>query len=206
MNPIKTSTGRVVEPISEIAGLTSPLLEEDRVSDRDQRNFEWLWLLWERRRFLARTAAYALGASTIIAFVIPKRYESTTRVMPPDARSGAGIAMMAAMSGKANPGLTSLAGDLLGMKSSGALFTDILRSRTVEDRLIDRFDLRKVYRERYWQDARQYLAEQTAVSEDRKSGVITITVTDRDPRRAAQLAQAYVEELDRLVAEVSTSS
>jgi capsule polysaccharide export protein KpsE/RkpR len=44
------------------------------------------------------------------------------------------------------------------------------------------------------------------VSEDRKSGVITITVTDRDPRRAAQLAQAYVEELDRLVAEVSTSS
>jgi capsule polysaccharide export protein KpsE/RkpR len=92
------------------------------------------------------------------------------------------------------------------MKNSGDLFIDILHSRTVEDRLIERFDLRRVYWDKYWQDARQDLARNTAISEDRKSGVLTITVRDRNPERAQHIARAYVEELDRLVAEVTTSS
>jgi capsule polysaccharide export protein KpsE/RkpR len=165
-----------------------------------------LRLLWERRRFLVRVTACGMVLSAIIAFLIPKLYESTSRLMPPDSQSGSGMAMMAALAGKGGLGLSSMAGDLLGMKSSGALFTDILRSRTVEDRLIDRFDLRKVYHLRYREDTRKHLAQYTSISEDRKSGVITITVTDHDPQRASQLAQAYVEELDRLVADVSTSS
>jgi capsule polysaccharide export protein KpsE/RkpR len=144
--------------------------------------------------------------STIIAFLIPKRYESTTRLMPPDAQSSSSLAIVAAMAGKGSVGLGSTWGDLLGLKSSGALFTDVLQSRTVQDRIIERFDLRKVYGDKYWQDARKDLAQYTAVSEDRKSGVLTITVTDRDPQRAARMAQAYAEELDRLVTEVSTSS
>jgi capsule polysaccharide export protein KpsE/RkpR len=164
-------------------------------------------LLWERRRLLAWVIVVGLVFSTIIAFLIPKSYESTTRLMPPDSQSGSGMAMIAALAGAGGgAGLSSLAGDLLGMKSSGALFTDVLRSRTVGDRLINRFDLRRVYRDTYFEDARKDLAEHTRIAEDRKSGVLTITVSDRDPRRAAQLAQAYVEELDRLVAEVSTSS
>ena len=56
------------------------------------------------------------------------------------------------------------------------------------------------------EDARQVLADHTSISEDRKSGIITITVTDHDPKRAAELAQAYINELDQLVAQVSTSS
>lgn len=166
----------------------------------------WFWLLWERRRFLARAVAVGLVASLLTAFLIPKRYDSTTRLMPPDGQSGSGLAMLAAMAGKSGLGMGSLAGDLLGMRSSGALFVDILRSRTVEDRIVGRFDLRKVYGDRYWVDARQDLVAYTDVAEDRKSQVITLRVTDRDPRRAAQIAQAYVDELDHLVAEVSTSS
>jgi capsule polysaccharide export protein KpsE/RkpR len=166
----------------------------------------WPRQLWERRHFLGRAAVWGLVLSTLVAFVIPKRYDSTTRLMPPDTQSSSGMAMMAALAGKGGSGLGSLAGDLLGMKSSGDLFIDILHSRTVEDRLIERFDLRRVYWDKYWQDARKDLASKTNLSEDRKSGVITITVTDRDPLRAAEMARAYVEELDRLVAEVSTSS
>lgn len=175
---------------------------------------EWSWILWERRRFLWRAALWGLVVSTIIAFIIPKRYESTTRLMPPDNQSSSGMAMMAAFvgmgtgsgTGKGPPGLSSLAGDLLGIKNSGDLFIGILRSRTVGDRLIERFDLRRVYGDKYWQDARNELAKNTGISEDRKSGVISITVTDRDAKRVSQIAQAYVEELDRLVAQVSTSS
>jgi len=114
--------------------------------------------------------------------------------------------MMAALAAKTGSGLGAVAGDLLGVKSSGALFIGILRSRTIEDRLIERFDLKKVYWVRLEEAARQKLAEKTSISEDRKSGIITITVTDGDPKRAAAIAQAYVAELDRLVAELSTSA
>lgn len=204
---MKRSTQTVAVPI-EVPGEAEPLNNGLDLRDSAQQSdaVEWLRLLWEGRGFLARVTLWGLVLSTVIAFLIPKRYESTTRLMPPDAQSGSGMAMMAALAGKGGLSLNSLAGDLLGMKSSGALFTDILGSRTVEDRLIDRYALRKVYGDRYWQDARKDLAKYTYISEDRKSGVITITVTDRDPHRAAQLAQGYVEELDRLVADVSTSS
>jgi capsule polysaccharide export protein KpsE/RkpR len=166
----------------------------------------WLWLLWERRRLLARAVVAGLAVSLLLAFMIPKRYDSTAGLMPPDGQSGSGLAMLAAMAGKGSLGMGSMAGDLLGMRSSGALFVDILRSRTVEDRIVNRFDLRNVYGERYGVDARKQLGNYTEIAEDRKSEVITIRVTDRDPRRAAQIAQAYVDELDHLVAEVSTSS
>jgi uncharacterized protein involved in exopolysaccharide biosynthesis len=115
--------------------------------------------------------------------------------------------MLAAMAGhNGAAGLGGLAGDLLGVKSSGALFVGILGSETVQDRLIDEFHLMKIYHDRKIEDARKDLAERTEVSEDRKSGIITIGVTDHDPNRAAGMAKAYVGELDRLVAQVSTSS
>jgi uncharacterized protein involved in exopolysaccharide biosynthesis len=204
---VKRSIQTVAEPIEipDEVGPHSTSFELQGTANQTDA-VAWLRLLWEGRRFLVRLTVWGLVLSAIIAFLIPKCYESTTRLMPPDSQSGSGMAMMAALAGKGGLGLNSMAGDLLGMKSSGALFIDILRSRTVEDRIIDRFDLRKAYRERYWEDARKDLAQYTSLYEDRKSGVITITITDHDPRRASQLAQAYVEELDRLVAEVSTSS
>lgn len=204
---MKRSIQTVAQPI-EIPDEVEPRSTSFELQGRTNRTdtVAWLRLLWEGRRFLVRLAVWGLVLSTIIAFLIPKRYESTTRLMPPDSQSGSGMAMIAALAGKGGLGLSSLAGDLLGMKSSGALFIDILRGRTVEDRIIDRFDLRKVYHNRYWEDARKNLAQNTEISEDRKSGVITIMVTDGDPNRAALMAQAYVDELDRLVAEVSTSS
>src|SRR6266404_1235306 len=107
--------------------------------------------------------------------------------------------MLAALSSKSGSGVGAVAGDLLGIKSSGALFIGILSSRTVEDRLIEQFQLKKVYSKKYEQDARAKLAENTGVSEDRKSGIITLTVTDRDPRRAAVMAQAYVRSEERRV-------
>ena len=165
-----------------------------------------LRLLWNERKFLWRATAAGLLFGLLLAFVLPKRFESSTELMPPDSQSSSGMAMLAALSAKTGNGLGAFAGDLLGMKSSGALFIGILRSQTVQDRLIDRFDLKKVYWTSLEETARKKLSENTSLSEDRKSGIITITVTDGDPRRAAAIAQAYVFELDRLVAQLSTSS
>jgi len=162
-------------------------------------------LLWERRRTLTRMAACGLALGTFLAFVLQKQYQSTVQLMPPEAHSGSSE-MMAALSARAGNGMGALAGDLLEGNSTGALFVGILRSRTIEDRLVERFDLRRVYGEKLKQDARRTLANNTDISEDHKSGIITFSVIDRDPRRAAAIAQAYVEELERLVSELSTSA
>jgi capsule polysaccharide export protein KpsE/RkpR len=154
----------------------------------------------------------AFLASALIVILIPNRYHALTRLMPPDTQSTSGLGLLAAMAGKAGTGSGvsgfggGIASDLLGVKCSGALFVGIVGSQTVQDRVIRDFDLQRVYWDSKIEDARKDLAEHTDVSEDRKSGIITIGVTDRDPKRAAGMARAYVDELDRLVAQVSTSS
>src|SRR6266705_4503273 len=167
---------------------------------------ERLRLLWGRRRFFFRAVAGGLLVSTLVAFLITKSNISTTQLMPPDPQSTSGMAMMAAMAAKGGGGLAGVAGDLLGLKSSGALFIGVLRSQTSQDRLIEQFNLRKVYGTRLMMDARFRLDENTSISEDRKSGIITISVTDHSPQRAAALASAYVDQLNSLVSELSTSS
>jgi capsule polysaccharide export protein KpsE/RkpR len=182
------------------------LVTKAKETDVKEAIFVRLNFLWMHLRVIQRAALIGLLAGILLAFAIPKRYESTTQLMPPDGQSGSGIAMIAALSAKTSGGLAPLAGDLLGMKSSGALFVGILRSITVEDRIIERFNLSHVYGTRYAQDARNMLAANTNIGEDRKSGIISITVTDSDPKRARAIAGSYVDELNQLVAELSTSS
>jgi len=182
---------------------------EDRQPEMSERAvLARLRLFWGSRGFLLRVFTWSLLVSFLIVLLIPKRYEAVERLMPPDGQSvGMGTAMLSALAGRGGaPGLGAIAGDLLGVKNSGALFVGILQSRTVQDRLIEEFELRKVYRESKMEDARTALGQHTWVSEDRKSGIISIGVTDHDPKRAAAMAQTYVTELDRLVAQVSTSS
>jgi len=187
-----------VPPVIEVLPSQEVPFEEIR-----ERQAKLLRLLWDFRRLLFRAAAIGLLASTLVAFLIPKSFTSTTQLMPPDTQSSSGLAMMAA---KVGGGLGSVAGDLLGVKSSGALFIGVLRSQTAEDRLIQQFDLRRVYGMRLVVDARTRLDENTSISEDRKSGIVTISVTDHSPQRAAALASAYVDQLNSLVSELSTSS
>ena len=203
MNPLRT----VERPAVERAGQFDTSTERTRAL--------WLRLLWQRRRFLWKATVSGLVLALLLAVLLPVRYESKARLMPPDQTSGSGIAMLAALAGRATGGsgssgtlggLGGVAGDLLGLKSSGALFVDMLNGATIQDELVKKFNLRAAYHDRYWEDARRDLARVTDIKEDRKSGVITIAVTDRDRARAQQMAQAYVDALNGLVAQVSTSS
>lgn len=162
--------------------------------------------LFEERGLLAKSFIGGLASGCLVAFLIPASYQASVQLMPPDNQTSSSLAMLAALTAKTGSGAGAVAGDLLGIKSSGALFVGILRSRTVADRLTARFDLKRLYSMRVEEDARNRLADSTSVSEDRKSGILSVTVTDRDPRRAAAMAQAYVDELNQLVAQLSTSS
>jgi len=140
----------------------------------------------------------------LVALLIPKQFVSTARLMPPE--QGSSTAMMAALAGKVGDSLAGLGGLLPGMKTTGELFVGILGSRTVQDEVIRKFDLRREYGVTRWEDARKILSTKTNIVEDRKSGIITLQVTDRDPKRAASMAGEFVGSLNRVVVDLNTSS
>ena len=164
-------------------------------------------LLWQYRHALARVIAIAMVASLGIAFLIPKQYKSIASIMPPD-QQGSGAMLLAALAGRSGSlgSLGSLAGGLLGTRTNTALYENLLESGTIRGRLIDRFDLQKVYHSRYRFTTAKHLARMTKITDDKKSGVITIAVEDTDPVRARDLAQAYLDELNNLLTRTSSSS
>src|SRR6516164_9569699 len=99
-------------------------------------------LLWSNRKLFRRVTLYALVTTILLAFLIPKRYEATTQLMPPENVSSEAVALLGTLGarGSESPGIVGsvggaamggVASDLLGMKNTGALFVTILYSRTV---------------------------------------------------------------------------
>jgi capsule polysaccharide export protein KpsE/RkpR len=163
-------------------------------------------LLWQHRRVLSRLTAISLLVSLGISFAIPKQYKSSTSIMPPE-QQGSGAMLLAALSHAGGLGaLGGLAGGLLGGHTSAELFIDLLHSGSVSGHLIDRFNLQKVYGQKYRIDTAKRLARRTKITEDKKSGVITIEVEDTDRVRARDLTQGYLDELNNLVLRTNTSS
>ncbi|MGH9714432.1 MAG: GumC family protein [Candidatus Acidiferrales bacterium] len=165
-----------------------------------------MWALASHWKFLAVAAALGFALGLSIAFLIPARYESTTRLMPPDSQSGSGAALLTALARGAGGSLAAMGGDALGLKSTGVLFVGMLGSRTVQNAVIEKFDLKRLYGTKREEDAQRALERNTEISEDHRSGIITIRVTDKKPVRAQAMAAEYAEELNRLVNQLSTSA
>jgi len=189
----------------DIDQILAQRLRQDRRESRVRR-IARIGRLWDERRLLGKFAVWGAAVSLGIALLVPSRYASTTRLMPPDLPQSQGMAMLAAVAGRMGGGLGSLGSDWLGMKTSADLFAGVMQSRTVQDDLIAKFDLREVYGERRWVDARKVLDRRTDISIDRKSGILTLQVIDHDPGRASALAREYVAQLNNVVMQLNTSS
>jgi uncharacterized protein involved in exopolysaccharide biosynthesis len=166
--------------------------ESHTVPQEDEIDLRELFRALSRRRrlILGITAASAVVA-LVVSLLLPVYYKAETRILPPQEK---GSNLAAQLMGQAG-GLIALAGGAAGVKSQGELFVAMTKSRTVLDRMVDRFNLMKLYEGKYREDARKKLVESLKVQEDRKSGIISLTVEDRDPKRAAEMANAFVEEL-----------
>ncbi len=213
------STITTLETLNEPYTSPSEALDDDRLVHRDGEPapIAIARLLWPRRRDIAKAGVIGLVLATIFAFLIPSTYDATVRLMPPDSSAVSGSSAMLGLmlgvgsssssgGGTGAGGLASTVGDLLGTQKPGPLFIGILSSRTVSDSMIDRFDLRKVYGCKTYAAARRKLFSRTTFQEDKKSGLITITVKDRDRYRATAMPEAYVEELNNLLSHVNTSA
>jgi uncharacterized protein involved in exopolysaccharide biosynthesis len=169
---------------------------------------ENLLQIWRHRGFLWSVAWKTAVLSLVVAFVIPKKYQSTARLVPGESSNTSAMAglLSRVSSGSSGSGLGLDAAGMLGVKTPGAFYVEVLRSRTVRDNLIQQYDLRTHYGKKYYQDARKRLDKATEIDEDKKSGVITLSVTDWDPKMAQDMVRTYIEEMNRLAAELNTSA
>lgn len=164
------------------------------------------WLitaLRTRRRFIVYSVVSAFILSIALSFLLPNRYQASAQLMPPNTASSASLAMLSTLG--AGSAVTGGMADVLGLRTSSSLFVAVLKSRTAQDRIIEKFDLRKVYSARTLVAARKKLASRTSIDEDQKTGIVTISVTDSDKVRAAAMAEAYPEMLNQILLEVNTS-
>jgi uncharacterized protein involved in exopolysaccharide biosynthesis len=198
------------------------VLEDDQLDQEsgESQLLPRLRILWARRLILAKATAWALLIGFVVSWLIPDTYEASVQLMPPDSSSLSGSSAMLGLlmgagglgggsssgSSSSAGGLAGTVGDLLGAQKPGALFIGILNCRTLADRMIDRFDLRGVYWVKTYMAARKKLSSRVVFQEDKKSGIIRITVEDRNRARSTAMAQAYVEELNALLARVNTSA
>jgi tyrosine-protein kinase Etk/Wzc len=99
--------------------------------------------------------------------------------------------------------LGGMAAGMLGLRPPGALYVAMMTGDTISDRIINRFNLRQVYKVAYLEDARKFLRSLVKISAGPKDGLISIEVTSKDPKLAASMPNAYKDELDKLLQELA---
>ncbi len=143
--------------------------------------------------------ACAVGA-LLVSFLVPNTYTGAAKILAPRQNQS-----MAAMFLNQMGGLAALAGDGLGVKDPNEMYVAMLKSRSVADAIIQKFNLQTVYREKTLSDTRKELAKRSNISVGHDS-VITIEVEDRDPGRAAAIANEYYEQFDKLNTAIITNN
>ncbi len=155
-----------------------------------------LIVLAERKRIILWVTAVFAVVAIIISLVLPKRYTASVVLLPPQQNSSMGAALASQLGNLG--GMASLAGSSLGLKSPADMYVAMLKSRTVEDAMVQHFSLMQEYDQRYPSDARRALEKHATVDGGGKDGLIRISIEDRDPNRAAELANGYVDQFRRL--------
>jgi tyrosine-protein kinase Etk/Wzc len=162
-----------------------------------------LVLLAKKRSFILRFTFAVAVITACISLLLPVRYTAATSVLPPRQSAG-GAGLLSQIAGSAG-GLAALAGSSLGINNQIDTYVTMFRSRTVEDAMIKRFDLMKAYRVKRLSDARKVFEERSTAVAGLKDGVIRVTIDGPTPEQAANLANAYVEEFQRLASSVATT-
>ncbi len=181
-------------------------IDQEKETGRSQTKSEFslldiLVLLSGDKRFIGRFVLGGFVLATVVSFLLPVRYEAKTVLLPPQQNSSLGSALLGQLGNVGSLGsLAALAGGSLGIKNQADMYVSLLTSRTVEDAMIQRFDLMKEYREKRLSDARKELENRTTAVVGTKDGLIRVTVEDHDPKRASEMANGYVEEFRKLSA------
>jgi uncharacterized protein involved in exopolysaccharide biosynthesis len=160
-----------------------------------------LIVLSKRRKFILWFTLGTAILTAVVVLIVPSKYTASALLLPPSQNTSASSALLGQLGGSS--ALASMAGSSLGIKSAGDMYVSLFRSRTIEDSLIQRFGLMARYGKKKISDARTAFEDHTKVGYGAKDGLITISVTDRDPRQAAEIANGYVDEFRKLSANLA---
>ena len=194
---------------TEAAAAPDPLLLEENGPEPQNRISEVsvldvVLLLVQKKRFILRFVLGAIVLAIALALILPVSYEAQVVLLPP---SGQGSSLASALLGQIGSlgslgSLSAVAGGF-GMKTPTDMYVSLLKSRTVEDATIQRFGLMKEYKTKRLSDARKVFEHRADVVAGQKDGLIRVTVEDHDAKRAAELANGYVEEFKKLSASLA---
>ncbi|GAP36060.1 Wzz/FepE/Etk N-terminal domain-containing protein [Piscinibacter sakaiensis] len=158
--------------------------------------FTWLG---ERKGLVAATTALGAAVALAAAFLIPPTYTARTTLLPPGSQQQSGSAAALASLGA----LGGIAG--LSAKTPDELYVALLRSDSVLRALDQRYKLQERYDASSYERLRKKINKHIAVASEKRSGVITVEVEDRDPAFAAELANAHAAEIRKVLDRLAVS-
>ena len=170
---------------------TNPLQAVD--GDDEISLLEMLQVLWEHKWLLIGATLGAGVLAAGITLLMPNYYTATARILPPQQSNSSAAALLGQLGGLA----AAAGGNIAGIRNPNDLYVGMLKSRTVGDRLIEKFDLKTYFDEKYQMTTQKALEKASRISAG-KDGIIVIAVELKDSKLAADVANAYVEELIRL--------
>lgn len=151
-----------------------------------------LLILANHKRKIILVPFFGGVIGVLISLMLPNIYRANTKILPPQQNQSTASTMLNQLSG-----LTGGVGASLGIKNPNDLYIALLKSRTITDKLIQRFDLKTRYNKTSLENTRIQLESQSLINSG-KDNLISIDVEDKDPKVAAEIANAYVEELTLL--------
>lgn len=156
---------------------------------------DYIRVIFKYRRMILWICGIAIVTTVIISLLLPEIYSATTTIVPPTEILQKGSGLEGVLGG-GESSISLMIGEAIDVKNIVNMYVDILESRVVADAIIDRFDLLQIYDVKERVEASKKLQKNTTHKAS-KGNIVRITVEDRDPNRAAAMANAYVEELDR---------
>jgi uncharacterized protein involved in exopolysaccharide biosynthesis len=154
--------------------------------------FDLVIALARRKKLIVGLPIVVAALAAVASGLLPNVYQANTKLLPPQQSQSGAAALLSQLGGVAGA-----AAGVAGIKAPNDLYIGMLRSRTVADQIISKFDLKKVYEVDTLERARKKLEEKTYIISG-KDGLISIAVEDNDPQRVAQLANGYVDQLNKL--------
>jgi tyrosine-protein kinase Etk/Wzc len=171
----------------------NPTPDNRAAQDDDEINLmDLVLVLAKHNRFIIKLTASVAVLAVAISLIMPNIYTAKTVILPPQQGASTASMLLGSLGG-----LAGLAGGAAGIKSPNDLHIGMLKSRTVADKMITRFKLQQKFEAKTLEATRKALAGATVIASG-KDGFITIEYSDEDPKFAASVANAYVEELDKL--------
>jgi uncharacterized protein involved in exopolysaccharide biosynthesis len=146
----------------------------------------------EHKRVVALIAAGFTILAALISFILPQHYTATVVMLPPQQNSPTAAALASQLG--ALSGMAALAGGSFGFKNPNEMYIAMLKSHAVESAMVQHFGLMQEYHKRYESDARKSFERHSDITGNGKDGLIHISVWDHDPRRAAELANGYIDQ------------